>query len=103
MATSIKSDEIYRSRRHFSYFFNSNTMSFFRNRRSLPPRREGASESADQEKKASLLVSIILVLVIGLLAIAIIDANYRPIFADLTKMGVAGYIGWAVPKEHRPS
>ncbi len=48
--------------------------------------------------KEGLLTLIILILVTGSLALAIIDANLRPAFTDLAKVGVAGYFGWMMPR-----
>jgi RsiW-degrading membrane proteinase PrsW (M82 family) len=45
-------------------------------------------------------VSILVILfVCGLLVLAIMDVNYRPIFSDLAKVCVGGYIGLLVPKQ----
>ena len=37
---------------------------------------------------------IILLSLVGLFYLALVDSEYRPIFADLAKMGVGAYIGW---------
>ena len=42
------------------------------------------------------LFFLVLVLLGGLFYLALIDSEYRPIFADLVKMGLAAYIGWVV-------
>ena len=46
----------------------------------------------------SLLPTVVLTLVVGSLGLAIVDENYRPIFADLAKVGIGSYIGWMMPK-----
>jgi hypothetical protein len=48
--------------------------------------------------KEGLLTLLILVLVAGALGLAIIDANSRPAFIDLAKVGMAGYLGWMMPR-----
>jgi hypothetical protein len=48
--------------------------------------------------KEGLLTLIILILVIGSLALAIIDPSFRPAFADLAKVAIAGYLGWMIPR-----
>ncbi len=52
--------------------------------------------------KEGFLTLIVLILVVGSLALAILDANFRPAFADLAKVGIAGYLGWMMPR-HRMS
>jgi hypothetical protein len=44
------------------------------------------------------LTVVVLVVVAGSLALAVIDPNSRPAFIDLAKVIVAGYLGWMVPK-----
>ena len=48
--------------------------------------------------KEGLLTLIILILVIGSLVLAIIDSSFRPAFADLAKVTMAGYLGWMMPR-----
>jgi hypothetical protein len=48
--------------------------------------------------KEGLLTLIVLILVLGSLAIAIIDPSFRPAFADLAKVAMAGYLGWMMPR-----
>jgi hypothetical protein len=48
--------------------------------------------------KDLVLASIVSTLVLGSLALAIIDENYRSTFVDLAKVGVGGYIGLMIPK-----
>lgn len=45
-----------------------------------------------------LLTAVVIVLLGGALAIAIIDPTARPAFVDLAKVGMAGYLGWMVPR-----
>ena len=33
-------------------------------------------------------------LVGGSLGLAVVDKDYRPVFADLVKVGFGGYVGW---------
>ncbi|HYX19177.1 MAG TPA: hypothetical protein VE944_33480 [Nostoc sp.] len=51
--------------------------------------------------KEGLLTVVVLALVLGSLGIAILDPQFRPAFADLAKVGIAGYLGWMIP--HSPS
>ena len=46
----------------------------------------------------SLLTAVVIVLLGGALAIAIVDPSTRPSFIDLAKVGMAGYLGWMVPR-----
>jgi hypothetical protein len=48
--------------------------------------------------KEGLLTLVVLILVVGSLLLAVMDANFRPAFADLAKVGVAGYLGWMMPR-----
>lgn len=48
--------------------------------------------------KEGLLTVVVLILVIGSLVLAVMDAQLRPAFADLAKVGVAGYLGWMMPR-----
>lgn len=41
---------------------------------------------------------IVLVVVIGAVAIAIRDQNFRPIFGDLAKVAIGGYLGQLIPE-----
>jgi hypothetical protein len=41
---------------------------------------------------------IVIILVVGALALAIVDANFRPTFGDLAKVGVGGYLGQLLPE-----
>lgn len=45
-----------------------------------------------------LLISTVLTLVVGSLVLAVIDPSFRPNFAELSKLAVAGYIGSLVPR-----
>lgn len=40
---------------------------------------------------------VIIVLVVGVFALAFIDPQFRPVFADLAKVGVGGYFGQMLP------
>lgn len=42
---------------------------------------------------------IILALVVGAIAIAIQDQSFRPIFGDLTKVALGGYLGQLIPSK----
>ena len=44
---------------------------------------------------------IILILVIGALALAIQDRDFRSTFGDLAKIGVGGYLGQLLPQDKR--
>ncbi len=48
--------------------------------------------------RESLLTLMVLVFVVGSLVLAVIDASFRPAFADLAKVAVAGYLGWMIPR-----
>ncbi|MDX2271074.1 MAG: hypothetical protein NW237_03880 [Cyanobacteriota bacterium] len=37
----------------------------------------------------------------GSLAIAIVDPSFRPLFADLAKVGLGGYLGQLIPQMQR--
>lgn len=45
-----------------------------------------------------LLTAVVIVLLGGALAIAIVDPSTRPAFIDLAKVGMAGYLGWMAPR-----
>lgn len=51
--------------------------------------------------KHDILPFVVLSLVIGTFALALIDENARTTFADLAKVGVGGYIGLMVPTSSR--
>jgi hypothetical protein len=40
------------------------------------------------------LLCVVLLSLGGLFYLSLIDTEYRPMFADLAKMGVGAYIGW---------
>jgi hypothetical protein len=40
------------------------------------------------------LLCVVLFSLSGLFYLSLIDTEYRPMFADLAKMGVGAYIGW---------
>lgn len=44
---------------------------------------------------------VVLILVSGVLYLAIVDPSFRGVFGDLAKVGVGGYLGQLVPREHR--
>lgn len=48
--------------------------------------------------QSALLIAVVLSLVLGSLALAIIDQSFRPSFAELAKIAVAGYIGSLIPR-----
>jgi hypothetical protein len=41
---------------------------------------------------------IVLVIVIGAVAIALHDEKFRPIFGDLAKVAIGGYLGQLIPE-----
>jgi len=41
---------------------------------------------------------MVLCMVLGCLAIAILDEEFRPVFADLTKVMISGFLGHLVPR-----
>jgi len=41
---------------------------------------------------------VVLVLVMGAVAIAIRDEKFRPIFGDLAKVAIGGYLGQLLPE-----
>jgi hypothetical protein len=51
--------------------------------------------------KEGFLTLIVLILVLGSLAIAVIDPGFRPAFADLAKVAMAGYLGWMMPRSSK--
>lgn len=42
---------------------------------------------------------IMLLLVLGAIALAVVDERCRPVFGDLAKVGVGGYLGQLVPEK----
>ncbi len=44
---------------------------------------------------------VVLILVSGVLYLAIVDSSFRDVFGDLAKVGVGGYLGQLVPKDHK--
>ncbi|WP_168163453.1 hypothetical protein [Calothrix sp. 336/3] len=42
---------------------------------------------------------VVVVLVLGGLGLAILDKDFRPLFGDLAKVGIGGYLGQLVPKQ----
>lgn len=47
--------------------------------------------------KLSVRSVVVLLLVLGALALAGIDEKFRPVFGDLAKVGVGGYLGQLLP------
>ena len=41
---------------------------------------------------------VVLLLVVGGFGLAVVDENFRPVFGDLAKVGVGGYLGQLIPK-----
>ncbi|MGB6301911.1 MAG: hypothetical protein WBF90_37850 [Rivularia sp. (in: cyanobacteria)] len=41
---------------------------------------------------------VVLILVIGVFGLSIFDPSFRPIFGDLAKVGVGGYLGQLLPE-----
>jgi hypothetical protein len=42
---------------------------------------------------------IVLVVVVGAVAIAISDEKFRPVFGDLAKVAIGGYLGQMLPEK----
>ncbi|BAZ66266.1 hypothetical protein NIES4106_53450 [Fischerella sp. NIES-4106] len=42
---------------------------------------------------------IVLLLVVGSVAIALHDEKFRPIFGDLAKVAIGGYLGQLIPEK----
>lgn len=42
--------------------------------------------------------AVVALLVGGSMALAVVDKDYRPNFADLAKVGLGGYVGWMMPR-----
>lgn len=36
----------------------------------------------------------------GSFGLAVVDKDYRPVFADLVKVGFGGYVGWVTSTRH---
>ena len=49
--------------------------------------------------EGEILAVIVLILVSGSFSLALIDKDSRSAFADLTKVGVGGYIGLLIPRK----
>lgn len=60
-------------------------------------KRQNSSFSPNSVRD-SVLASVVVVLVCGSLVIAILDPSSRSAFIDLAKVGVAGYLGWMMPR-----
>jgi hypothetical protein len=45
-----------------------------------------------------LLTLVMVIMVGGFLALAIMDSSYREPFAELVKVAIAAYVGWMMPK-----
>ena len=43
------------------------------------------------------LFAVIVILLAGFFALAILDESYRPAFADLAKVGIGGYLAMLIP------
>jgi len=42
---------------------------------------------------------VVLILVGGVLYLAIVDRSFRPVFGDLAKIGIGGYLGQLIPRD----
>ena len=42
--------------------------------------------------------AVVLLLVVGCLGLAITDERLRPVFGDLAKIGIGGYLGQLIPE-----
>jgi hypothetical protein len=49
-------------------------------------------------QRINLRSGIVLMLVVGGLGLSIIDEQFRPVFGDLAKVGVGGYLGQLIPE-----
>jgi hypothetical protein len=49
--------------------------------------------------KLSVRSVVVIILVVGALALAVGDDNFRPTFGDLAKVGVGGYLGQMLPEK----
>lgn len=47
-----------------------------------------------QKIKELAFVIIIILLIGGSLGLAFVDKEYRPVFADIVKLSLGGYVGW---------
>ena len=50
--------------------------------------------------KLNLRSVLVVILVVGCLGLAIADEQLRPVFGDLAKVGVGGYLGQLSPEKH---
>ncbi|NJN13600.1 MAG: hypothetical protein HC836_24745 [Richelia sp. RM2_1_2] len=50
-------------------------------------------------QKLSVRSLVILVLVLSGAGLAAIDSNFRPVFGDIVKFGIGGYMGQLVPNK----
>ena len=46
---------------------------------------------------------VVLLLVLGALSLAVLDEKFRPVFGDLAKVGVGGYLGQLLPEKRGDS
>jgi hypothetical protein len=44
---------------------------------------------------------LVLMLAGGSLGLAIVDPNYRVVFADIAKVGIGGWLGYSAPQRQR--
>lgn len=51
-----------------------------------------------KHENANFVSIVVLIFATGALALAVIDENFRPNFAELAKLVIAGFIGWTMPK-----
>ncbi|WP_219725458.1 hypothetical protein [Fischerella thermalis] len=42
---------------------------------------------------------IMILLVLGAMGLAVVDERFRPVFGDLAKVGVGGYLGQLIPEK----
>jgi hypothetical protein len=54
-----------------------------------------------QQNKEFAFVITITLLVGGSFGLAVIDKDYRPVFADLVKVGFGGFVGWVTSNRDR--
>jgi hypothetical protein len=59
---------------------------------------EKRNTKAPKHENANFISIVVLIFATGALALAVIDENFRPNFAELAKLVIAGFIGWTMPK-----
>lgn len=49
--------------------------------------------------KESVLASVVVISLAGLLGLSIIDENTRPVFQKVAEMSIAAYLGYLIPNK----